>query len=161
MNMKQTYRRLYKLFQKHDPRIVRTMEHLGHKLERSLIALVFVWFGSLKVFGQESATSIIAKTIYWFDPKIVVPVLGYWEILIGLTLAWTITRRLAVFLLLLRLPGSLLALFFNFEKCFDGTIFLPNFQGQYLIKELTLIGAALLIGSTVRKSIYSKPLPTP
>mgnify|MGYP001365992113 CR=1 FL=1 len=133
-----------------DPILIQAMQRWGHILERSLIALIFVWFGSLKVFGQTSATSIIAKSIYWFDPNIMVPILGAWEIAIGFTLAWSLTLRIAILLLFIRFPGTVLALFYHYEECFHGSILLPTIQGQYLLKELTLVGAAMIIGSSVR-----------
>ena len=128
------------------------MQFFGHKLERYLLAIVFIWFGTLKIAGETSATSIVAKSIYWLEPSLVVPVLGGWEVLIGLTLLFKNPLRLAILLLFMRLPGSFLALYYHYEECFSGSIFLPTIQGQYLIKELTLIGAALAIGSTVKRT---------
>jgi uncharacterized membrane protein len=139
-----------RIINKFDKNLISIMHLLGHRLERYLLAIVFIWFGSLKVLGEKSATSIVAKSIYWMEPEFVVPVLGIWEILIGCFLVIKVRLRLAVLLLLIRIPGSFLALFYHFDECFSGSFFVPTIQGQYLIKELTLVGAALIIGSTIK-----------
>lgn len=135
-----------------DRRIIPLMQRLGHQTERYILTVVFVWFGFLKLFGEISATSIVAKSIYWIDSSLMVPALGIWEILIGFSLTNKKTLRLAILLLFVRVPGTLLAFVYHFQTCFDGYIWLPTIQGQYLIKELTLIGAALVIGSTIKIS---------
>jgi uncharacterized membrane protein YphA (DoxX/SURF4 family) len=134
-----------------DQWIVSRMAHPGHLLERWLLGILFLWFGLLKVFGEKSASSIIAKSAYWFDPAQVVPALGWWEFVIGIALIFKPLTRLALLLLFIRLPGTLLALAYHYEECFRGGLLTPTIQGQYLLKELTLVGAALVIGSTVRE----------
>ena len=121
----------------------------GHGIERYVIALLFIWFGALKFFGELSASSIIGKSVYWWEPEFVVPMLGLWEQVMGLCLMFKKTTRIAVGLFFLRLPGTFLALIYHSDKCFDGSIFIPTIQGQYLIKELTIVGAALIIASGI------------
>lgn len=125
---------------------------LGHSIERYFISILFIWFGSLKIFGELSASSIIAKSVYWWDPKFVVPILGIWELLMGILFINRMTAKFAIFLFFLRLPGTFLALIYHWDKCFSGSVFVPTIQGQYLLKELTIVGAALIIGSTIPTS---------
>lgn len=126
------------------------MARYGHFIERCGLGLLFVWFGMLKITGQQSATSIIAKTIYLGDPVVTVPALGVWEAVIGLCLLFRPLLRLAIALMMIRLPGTLLALALKYDECFAGSIFTPTIQGQYLLKDAALLGAALVLGSTVR-----------
>ena len=142
-------RKMKKILEKTDSAIIPHMERLGHRAERYLLGIVFIWFGSLKVMGETSATSIIAKSIYWFEPQFIIPMLGIWEILIGTTLLHKSLLRFSILLLFVRVPGTLLAMVYHYDECFADSILLPTIQGQYLIKELTLIGAALVIGSTI------------
>ena len=137
------------IVKKTDNLLIPTMKVLGHRIERYLLTIVFVWFGMLKLFGQNSATSIIAKSIYWVDPSIMIPILGFWEVLIGFFLIFKWTLRFAVLLLIVRLLGTSLALCFYYDECFESFLWFPTIQGQYLIKDLTLFGAALVIGSTI------------
>ena len=137
-------------FQATDERVTQWMEKYGHYLERKLLGILFIWFGLLKCFGHKSATSIIAQLVYWAEPEIVVPLLGIWETLIGVCLIYKPFVRIAILLLFLRLPGTFLSLIINAESCFHHSLWVPTIQGQYLLKDLILIGAALVIGSTVR-----------
>jgi hypothetical protein len=47
---------------------------------RLAIGIVFIWFGILKTMGDLSpAFDLIAATVYWLTPEIIVPLLGLWE----------------------------------------------------------------------------------
>lgn len=137
-----------------DQRVTSFMSKTGHIVEEWIIAVLFIWFGLLKISGNFSASSIIAKCIYLFDPQIMVPFLGIWEVAIGLFLIFPGLQRFAVLLLALRMPGTLLALILKYEQCFDTWILFPTIQGQYLLKEFTLLGAALVVGGTARSDPY-------
>jgi len=136
-----------------DKLVIPFMHRSGHKTERVLLAIVFIWFGMLKIVGAKSATSIVAKTVYIFDPTYIVPLLGLWEILIGITLLNKRFLRIAILLLFIRLPGTFFALIYNYSVCFTDSIFIPTIQGQYLLKEITLVGVALVIGSTIKRKV--------
>lgn len=145
-------RRLHPRLDAFDLAVSRFMHRWGHFLHRVLLGLLFLWFGCLKMFGQKSATSIIAETVYIGTPAHVVPVLGAWEALIGLCLLWRPMVRIALLLLAIRLPGTLLALVLKSDVCWaDDSWLVPTIQGQYLIKDFTLFSAAMVIGGTVRE----------
>jgi uncharacterized membrane protein YphA (DoxX/SURF4 family) len=148
---------LSRFFSKFDSKAIFFMRSYGERIERFLLGGYFLWFGLIKVFGGKSASSIIAKSIYWIDPTWGVPALGIWEALIGLCLMISQFQRVAILLLVLRIPGVVLALFFNYHTCFETSILEPSIQGQYLIKQLTLIGAALVIGSSLKSHEEKDP----
>ena len=133
-----------------DRTIGRFMVRSGHRVERFMLGGLFVWFGLLKLFGQESATSIIAKTVYFGPPEVTVPVLGAWEAVIGVCLWFRVTLREAIGLLFLRLIGTLAAFVMApTDVLFHHVPWAPTIQGQYLVKDVCLVGAALVIGGTV------------
>lgn len=134
-----------------DQRVSYFMGHVGHKMERWLLGVIFFWFGCLKIFGELSASSIIAKSVFWLPSQIMVPFLGIWELLIGICLILPHMQRIAILFLLIRLPGTLMALLYHYDLCFTGSLLSPTIQGQYLLKEISLLGAALVIGGTVRQ----------
>ncbi|GAA5494435.1 hypothetical protein SAMN02745181_3287 [Rubritalea squalenifaciens DSM 18772] len=138
-------------FQAFDRKLSDWMERWGHRIHRLTLALVFLWFGTLKVAGYKSATSLIAHTVYFSTPEKVVPILGWWEIAIGLCLAFYPMLRVALLLLALRLPGTLLALILKVDVCFVEFPWVPSIEGQYLIKDFLLFGAALVLGGTIRE----------
>ena len=127
------------------------MERHGHWLHRITLGFFFVWMGSLKTGGLPTVTSLLAQVIYWGEPEAMVRVLGIWELVIGLCLLYRPLVRVAVLLLAVRLPGTLLALVLLPEVCFNGSLLMPTIVGQYLIKDFLLFGGAIVIGGTVRR----------
>lgn len=134
-----------------DRRVTRWMERWGHRIHRYTLGMAFLWFGMLKVAGFTSATTLIAHTVYLGSPEQMVPILGFWEAAIGVCLLFLPLARLGLLLLAVRLPGTLLALALKLEVCFIVFPWVPSPEGQYLIKDFLLFGAALVIGGTVRE----------
>ena len=132
-----------------DQRLTAWMHRHGHRLERRAIGVLFAWFGLNKLLGFKSATSIIAETVYVGTPETSARLLGLWELAIGLCLFIYPLARVGVGLLAIRLPGTLLALIIKADVCWHEP-FVPTVQGQYLIKDVVLITAAMVIGGTLR-----------
>ena len=133
-----------------DRRIAEWMERYGHRIHRYSMGVFFVWVGLLKQAGVETTTSLLAHTVYWGSPDLVVPLLGVWECVIGICLLFPKLIRLALLLLLVRLPATFLALVLLPDVCFVHLPFAPTPEGQYLIKDMLLFSAAIVIGGTVR-----------
>ena len=132
-----------------DRRVTTWMHLRSHRLERLAIGALFTWFGLNKLLGFKSATSIIAETVYLGTPETTARLLGLWELAIGLCLIIHPLTRVGLGLLAIRLPGTLLALFVKADVCWHEP-FVPTVQGQYLIKDVVLITAAMVIGGTLR-----------
>lgn len=132
-----------------DDTLIRLFERYGHRLHRLSLGVLFLWFGLLKPLGHETTTSLLAHTIYWGDPATMVLVLGWWEVAIGACLIVRRLLRAALLLLVLRLPGIVLAFVLEPDVCFVSFPFAPTPEGQYLIKDLTLFFAALAIGGFI------------
>jgi uncharacterized membrane protein YkgB len=135
-----------------DRRIAGWMEKYGYFILRISIAIVFIWFGILKPLGVSPAEDLVRGTVYWIDPDIFVPFLGWWEVLIGVTLLFRPLVRIAILLLFLQIPGTFLPLILLPEVTFTHFPYALTTEGQYIIKNLIIIGAALVIGGTVRSS---------
>jgi len=133
-----------------DARIADWMERWGHFLHRVSLGMLFAWFGLLKVFGYKSATSLIAQAVYLGPTEVTTAALGVWEAAIGACLIVRPLVRVALLLLAVRLPGTLLALALKADVCFDQA-WAPTIVGQYLIKDALLFSAAMVIGGTVRE----------
>ena len=142
-----------------DKHISDWMNKYGVVILRVALALVFIWFGALKPLGLSPAEELVKKTVYWFPPDLFLHVLGWWEVLIGVFLLYRPTIRLALFLLFLQIPGTMLPLILLPQTCFTDFPFGLTLEGQYIIKNLVLVGAAIVVGGTVRrKSDASKVL---
>ena len=134
-----------------DRRIARWMERYGLRLLRLSLGVVFIWFGGLKLFpGMSPAEELVKATVYFFPPDVFFPILGVWEVLIGVGLLFRPLIRFALLLLFLQMPGTMLPLVILPEACFTSFPFGLTLEGQYIIKNLVLISAALVVGGTVR-----------
>ncbi|AXR76641.1 hypothetical protein [Natrarchaeobaculum sulfurireducens] len=133
-----------------DETIAATMDRWGIPVLRVAVAIVFIWFGALKVLGDSPAAELVAATVYVVPPDLFVPVLGVWEILIGLCLLYRPLIRLGILLLFLQLPGTFLPIVLLPDVVFYVFPYALTVEGQYIVKNLVIIGAALVIGSTVR-----------
>jgi uncharacterized membrane protein YkgB len=134
-----------------DRRIAGWMSRNGHFILRMGLGVVFVWFGLLKPLGVSPAEDLIRRTVYFLPPDLFLPVLGWWEVLIGVGLLYRPFNRIAIFLLFLQMPGTLLPLVLLPEVCFTQVPWGLTLEGQYIIKNAVLIGAALVVGGTVRE----------
>lgn len=91
------------------------------------------------------------RTVYWFDPDLFVPILGWWEVAIGVGLLFRPLLRFAILLLFLQMPGTFLPLVLLPGVCFTRFPVGLTLEGQYIVKNLILIAAALVVGGTVRQ----------
>lgn len=138
-------------FDRTDRRIAGTMEKYGILLLRVSLGVIFIWFGVLKLFdGLSPAEDLVKRTVYWFSPDVFFPILGVWEVLIGVGLLVRPLIRAALLLLFLQMPGTLLPLVLLPEVCFTTFPYGLTLEGQYIIKNLVLVSAALVVGGTVR-----------
>ena len=117
---------------------------------RVSLGIVFIWFGLLKPLGMSPAQELVERTVYWFDPAFFVPLLGWWEVAIGVCLLVRPLNRVAILLLFLQMPGTALPLVLLPEVCFTHMPFGLTLEGQYIVKNLVLISAGLVIGGGVR-----------
>jgi len=130
-------------------------EH-GVQFLRFSIGLIFLWFGSLKFFaGASPAESLAIETIGiltfgLFSPTAIILVLAIWETIIGLGLIFNFKLRFILLLLALQMAGTFTPLFLFPELVFSQFPFVLTLEGQYIIKNLIIISASIVIGATVR-----------
>jgi uncharacterized membrane protein YkgB len=119
---------------------------------RFSIGIIFIWFGALKTIGELSpAYDLVAATIYWLTPEIIVPLLGLWEVAIGIAFLIPSLNRIGLILLAFQMPGTFLPLILLPEICFTVIPFGLTLEGQYIVKNLVIIGSAFVIGAGVRR----------
>ena len=119
----------------------------GRPVLAILVGLLFIWLGLLKPFGDAASRTVLDSSVYFGDPELVVVVLGWWEVAIGICLAMPALSALALPLLLLRLPGILLAFVFKLDACFYSFPLAPTPEGKYLLRDLALILAAMALST--------------
>ena len=127
----------------------------GILLLRLSLGIIFFWFGFLKFFpGLSPAQNLAGETIAELTLGILSPsqaliILAFWESLIGIGLLTGFFLRGTLFLLWLQMLGAMTPLILFPETCFNSFPLVPTLEGQYIIKNLVLISAGIVIGTTV------------
>ena len=144
-----------------DRMIARSMRSVGIPALRYSLAIIFIWFGILKPFGISPAADLVISTVHWLpwlEPLTWLYIIGWWEVAIGITFLFHRTIRIAIALLALQMVGTFMPLVLLPEVTFQpGRIpYAPTMEGQYIIKNLLIISAALTVGGTARQSTDPK-----
>lgn len=148
--------RLNELFHRIDVPLTNWMARYGVVLLRISLGIVFLWFGVLKFFpGLSPAEDLAVRTIETLSFGLIqqnlsLPVLAGWEVLIGLGFVTGKFMRLTLLLLFLQMFGTVMPLFLFPGEAFSQFPYAPTLEGQYIIKNIVLVTAALIIGATVR-----------
>jgi uncharacterized membrane protein YkgB len=119
---------------------------------RIALAIVYIWFGGLKIIGLSPAGDLVEHTVFWFKPQIFIPVLGLCEVIIGLGLLIKRFVPITILLLLLHMIATLFPLVILTDACFDTFPYRPTLVGQYIIKNLVLVAGALVIAGKHNKN---------
>jgi uncharacterized membrane protein YphA (DoxX/SURF4 family) len=144
------------LYYRVDRAITAWMADHGIAVLRVSLGIVFFWFGVLKFFpGLSPANELARQTIDVLTfgrvpPALSIPVLAAWECLIGLGLVFNVAMRATLFLLFVQMLGTIMPIFFFPEQVFTRAPYAPTLEGQYIIKNIVLISAGIVIGATVR-----------
>jgi uncharacterized membrane protein YphA (DoxX/SURF4 family) len=139
-----------------DIRITEWMAEYGLILLRVSVGIVFLWFGFLKFFpGLSPAQDLAVRTIGiltfgLISAETAIILLAAWECLIGLGLLFGFFMRGTLLLLFLQMIGTMTPLFFFPNEAFTSIPYAPTLEGQYIIKNLVLISAGIVLGATVR-----------
>ena len=140
-----------------DQALIHFMRTYGVRLLRVVLAVTFIWFGGLKILGVSPVASLVAQTVHWVQPKFFVPFLGLWEVIVGVGLLLGVALRLVLLLFWLQMAGTFLVLVLHPELSFQsGNPLLLTVTGEFVIKNLVLIAAGLVIGSTVAREHGTK-----
>ncbi len=131
---------------------------------RLSVGIVFLWFGFLKFFpdlspASDLATRTISLLSFGFvGPELSMPILAVWETLIGIGLIFRLFLRETLLLLFLQMIGTITPIFIFPSETFTHYSYVPTLEGQYIIKNLVVISAGIVIGATVRGgSLVAEP----
>ena len=145
-----------KTFEKADVKITRWMAKHSLSLLRVSIGIIFFWFGVLKFFdGLSPAQDLAIKTIDvvtfgLLTPSIMILGLAIWETAIGIGLIFSLFMRETLLLLYLQMIGTFLPVLFFPSEVFNIFPYSLTLEGQYIIKNLVLLSAGIVLGATVR-----------
>lgn len=129
-----------------------------HSIEvlRISLGIVFLAFGALKLFpGVSPAEGIVRATTDALTSGLVpgglaVALTAVVEVVVGITFVTGRWMRAAVWLLTAMLVGVLSPLLVLAPRLFAGPHHAPTLEGQYVLKDLVLVAAGMVVSSTVR-----------
>jgi uncharacterized membrane protein YkgB len=131
------------------------MVRYGIDFLRISLGIVFFWFGILKFFpGLSAAHELVTVTIEiltfgLIKPQVSIIILTAWETLIGIGLLTGKLLHITLLLLFIQMLGTMTPLILFPSETFTRFPYAPTLEGQYIIKNLVLIGAGLVVGATV------------
>jgi len=124
-------------------------------LVRIPLFIIFFWFGILKVLDLSPASELIIDTVFWMpfhNPENWTIVIQYCDMLIGICIIKKKTTLIAMVLMFLQMTGTFMPLVILPEITFQNSNpMLPTLEGQYIIKNIIIITAALIIGRSYLK----------
>lgn len=147
---------LIKRFSEIDVHLTNLMAEYGIALLRVSLGIIFFWFGVLKFFpdlspAQDLAIRTIDLLTFGLVPQnISIWGLAAWECLIGLGLITGLLMRVTLLLLFLQMIGTVTPIFLFPHEVFTQIPYAPTLEGQYIVKNLVLVSAGIVIGATVR-----------
>lgn len=139
-----------------DQKVTQLMAQYGIRFLRYSIGFIFIWFGFLKFFpdlspAQELATSTIDLLTFGIIPlQVSLFFLASLEVGIGILLLSGLWIRLTIALLFFQMAGTLTPIILFPDLVFNAIPYALTIEGQYIIKNVVIISAALVIGSTAR-----------
>jgi len=139
-------------FSQVDDKVTRFLQQWSITVLRVSVAVVFIWFGALKVFNVTPVSDLVADTVYWVDPDWFVPLLGVFEMVVGVSLLARRALRVTLGLFALQMMGTFLVLIVQPDVAFQrGNPLLLTVEGEFVVKNLVLLSAGMVVGATVRR----------
>ncbi len=136
-----------------------TMRDLAIPFLRMSLGITYIWFGALKVVGKSPIADLVAQTVFFLPRRLVVPLLGLWEMAVGLGLLFRFPLRLTLVAFYMQLVGTFMPFIVRPDETFqNGDPLLLTDKGEFIVKNLVLASAGLAVGSTVgRKTDKIQP----
>jgi putative oxidoreductase len=134
-------------------RVIDFTTRYGISLLRVSLGVVFIWFGALKVLGVSPVQDLVTKIIYMVPKQHALLFMGLVEIVIGFGLLFRVMIRLTMAVFLIHMCGTFLVLLLHPELSFqEGNPLLLTTTGEFVIKNLVLLAAGLVVVSSLRRA---------
>lgn len=123
---------------------------------RGGLGVVYLWFGALKfVPGMSPAQGLVVQTIDvltlgMIPPEVSLVMVATLECVIGIGFLTGKFMRTTLVLMMFQMAGALTPLVLFPEAVFTSGVYALTLEGQYIIKNVVLIGGGVVIGATVR-----------
>ncbi len=135
-----------------DLRLIRFFKDFFVPMARFGLFVVFFWFGFLKIIGLSPASGLVQRlfenTIPFMSFATFIVLFGVFECLIGILFLIKGMERVVIPLLFIHMITTFGPLVLLPQETWSGFM-VPTLEGQYIIKNLVLIAAAMGIAAHV------------
>ena len=139
------------------------LQNIKNRYLQISIGLVYLWFGALKFFpnvspAEELATNTINELTHFLIPSnIAIILLALWETAVGICFLLNFQKRWSIRIATVHMFLTFTPLYFFPELIFNDNIFSLTLVGQYIIKNLIILGAlGVLWLETIPTSVPNK-----
>ncbi len=136
--------------EKVDSRLIHFFRKIFIPSARIGLFIVFFWFGFLKVLGLSPASGVVQRlfenTVPFMDFSVFLVLFGLFECLIGALFLIKGLERLVIPLLFIHMITTFGPLILLPEETWQ-QFMVPTLEGQYIIKNVVLIAAAIGIAA--------------
>jgi hypothetical protein len=133
-----------------DIKLIHFFQRISVPTARIALFVVFFWFGILKVIGLSPAGSLVHalfdQTIHFMSFDTFYLLFALFECLIGILFLIPGAERVVLPLLLFHMVTTFLPLVYLSDATWQRP-FVPTLEGQYIIKNLVIIAAAMGIAA--------------
>ena len=123
------------------------LQNIKNRYLQISIGLVYLWFGALKFFpnvspAEELATNTIGElTFSMIPPNISIIMLAIWEVIVGLFFLLNLHKKITIRVAVVHMLLTFTPLYFFPDLIFNESILSLTLLGQYIIKNLIILGA--------------------
>lgn len=128
---------------------IRTVTPSATTVLRLSLAFVFILFGGIKLWPASPADALVRNGVFFLPHRVFFPVLGIWEVAIGIGLLHPRTVRLAVYLLIPQIVGTQLPLITLPHRTWVQFPAVPSEIGVYILKNWILLSAGIVVLATI------------
>lgn len=124
---------------------------------RISIGIIYIWFGALKFFhgyspAEDLAISTINKlTFGWIPEPVNIILLAVWEVALGLLLVAGVWMRAALIFMFVHMACTFTPMLFFPDVSFKYAPYGFTLVGQYIMKNIIIICAGLLLWPRKRR----------
>lgn len=128
------------------------------------IGIVYLWFGALKFFPHLSPAEDLAKntiqllTFGMVPPEFSIITLAIWETVLGILFISNCCRKVAIIAAFIHMLGTFTPLFLFPDQSFTVNAFSFTLLGQYILKNLIIVGALGILYQLDRSKKTMAPL---
>jgi uncharacterized membrane protein YphA (DoxX/SURF4 family) len=139
--------------------LIAWVEKYDPLLARVAMAVVYFWFGILKLFGLSAANPMVqslqAKTLPFLSFDQFIVLFALFEMLIGILFLIPKATRLVMVLFLGHMVTTTMPLFVLPRMTWQSML-VPTMEGQYIIKNIILIALAASVGTSLRRGYQAQ-----